>query len=164
MKSRMRNNLIVLFVFTLSAVSLSACARKEGPERVVATINDYKMTDASDLKKCTKGSKDLIDSTFKYLYENGKSIILRCPIIPKINYNDEHLKAICDLSLNYPKLECVELLPYHNYGVGKSTQINYEYQIPEIKSIDDKQSIERLREDISKYDSSNIILRGKKIK
>ena len=44
MKHKTLNFLIISFSILAVILILTACARKEGPEKIVATINDYEMT------------------------------------------------------------------------------------------------------------------------
>lgn len=44
MKRRKPNSLIMSIFCLIAILTISACARKKGPERIVAIVNDYKMT------------------------------------------------------------------------------------------------------------------------
>jgi len=61
---------------------------------------DYKATDYSRHVELTGMGNKLILSNLDYLYHNGASIILRCPLIPGINDIPEHLEGIAELSRN----------------------------------------------------------------
>lgn len=97
-------------------------------------LYDYKASDEVLHEKLTGVSNKLIIDNFKYLYDQGASIILRCPLIPKINDSIEHLKTIADISFNYPLLKGIEILPYHNFGKGKWREIGKEYLLMELKN------------------------------
>ncbi len=63
-----------------------------------------------------------IRSNLCRLLDSGANMILRCPIIPNVNDTAMHFESIAALLENYSTLTA-ELLPYHDFGVGKSTQI-----------------------------------------
>ena len=85
---------------------------------------DYKITDDTMHKRFTGISNKLIISNLEKLKLLGAKIILRCPIIPSINDNSEHFKAIAKLSQNTLGFE---IMPYHNLGRAKAKQLNINY-------------------------------------
>ena len=97
---------------------------------------DYKLTDNKQHKRYTNARNDLILSNLDFLYGKGASIILRCPIIPGINNNEEHFNGIKTLIEKYPNLKSVELMPYHRMGRDKSINIGQEYKLNYIKEAD----------------------------
>ena len=90
---------------------------------------DYKTTNPHQHKYLTGTDNRLILSNLDYLYNNGASIIVRCPLIPGINDNEAHLHSIAHLKNKYPKLKAIEILPYHSMGRNKSYQIGNEYKL-----------------------------------
>jgi pyruvate formate lyase activating enzyme len=95
---------------------------------------DYKMTDADMLQKFTGANKQRILDNLRRLHDAGAKIQVRCPIIPGLNDNEEHIRAIAQLTVDMPNLFGVELLPYHNLGTSKSTHIGLnqnEYKTPD---------------------------------
>jgi pyruvate-formate lyase-activating enzyme len=58
--------------------------------------------------------------------QHGKSVILRCPIIPGVNDNDAHLAGIAELANRHPSIERIDLLPYHAMGAKKEAQMNQD--------------------------------------
>lgn len=66
------------------------------------------------------------------LLDSGANVILRCPIIPGVNDTVVHFESIAALLKDYATLTA-ELLPYHNFGVGKGAQIgrtSHEFATP----------------------------------
>lgn len=93
---------------------------------------DYKLTEEEKYLMYIEKRFDFY-KTIDILYENNKSVILRCPIIPKVNDTNAHLKAICDISNKYPNIRIVDILPYHN--MIKSCNFKYinnhrKFQVP----------------------------------
>jgi pyruvate formate lyase activating enzyme len=87
---------------------------------------DYKATGEEQHKALTGMGQELILSNLDFLAQNGARIILRCPLIPGINDQIEHLQAISLLSRKYERIEGVEILPYHDYAKGKWVEIGKE--------------------------------------
>ena len=89
---------------------------------------DYKVTGEECHKKYTGVGQKLILENLRIIYESGKKILLRCPIISGVNDNQEHFEAIKALKLKYPNLEGVEYLPYHDLGKSKAEAIGLTAQ------------------------------------
>jgi len=53
------------------------------------------------------------------LHQSGANIVLRLPIIPLHNDRFEHFRGIAALVLELPRIQGVEILPYHRMGSGK---------------------------------------------
>jgi glycyl-radical enzyme activating protein len=93
---------------------------------------DYKLTKKEDYKIYIKREFDFY-STIEILKRFNKSVILRCPIIPNINDNELHFKAICKISNDYGNIRYVDILPYHN--LTKIYEFKYlnkhkKYEVP----------------------------------
>ena len=102
-------------------------------------IFDYKVTDKSEHQKLTGVDNELIMGNLQYLYDRGRSIILRCPLVPGINDTKEHLAAIAALCSKYPMIKSVEIMPYHNMGRGKYTELGRKYSLANLKNTDKEQ-------------------------
>lgn len=94
---------------------------------------DYKATDPALHKRLTGQSNEQVLSNLDYLYQQGKAIILRCPLVPGVNDQEAHLQAIALLCRQYPDLLGIELMPYHNLGVAKSTHIGEVAALPDVQ-------------------------------
>ena len=115
-----------LCVETSGAVPLEYIKKIE--EYVDYWLYDYKLSDQEKYYDYLKTNSSLILDNLKYLIDNKRHIILRCPIIHKINDNMDHFQAIS----HYSKyVSSIEILPYHNLGKAKAENINldsYFYQ------------------------------------
>lgn len=65
----------------------------------------------------------------KYIYENGAEIVLRCPIIPTQNDTEEHFSFLRGLRETYPRILEMEVMPYHNMGIGKAKRLGMEIRL-----------------------------------
>lgn len=93
---------------------------------------DYKLTEKEDYNKYIRREFDFY-KVLEILNNHNKSVILRCPIIPNVNDNEVHFKAICNISNNYKNIRYVDILPYHN--LIKIFKFKYEnkhkkYEVP----------------------------------
>ena len=110
---------------------------------------DYKATGASDYAKYTGVPNKPILENLDIAYHHGVSIILRCPVIPGINDNDQHFKGIGALNEKYPNLKGIEILPYHTMGNNKRTSIGVEETLTHLKTVPPEVSglwIQKLKE------------------
>ncbi len=98
---------------------------------------DYKATDSETHRRLTGASNELILSNLDFLYNNGANIHLRCPLIPGVNDEAEHLAGIAALSARYPRIEKVELLPYHNIGNSKYERYGLTNPLPGLETAGD---------------------------
>lgn len=98
---------------------------------------DYKFTDEKLHKAYTGVSNKAILANLDYLYNKGASITLRCPLIPEINDNEEHLWGIKEIIKKYPRLKSIEIMPYHNMGRDKANRVGMEYKLSQIKNADE---------------------------
>ena len=70
-------------------------------------------------QKYTGVSNELILSNLALLNRIGKDIFLRCPIIPDVNTDDDHMEGIIQTANQLTHLREIHLEPYHNAGVSK---------------------------------------------
>ena len=66
-----------------------------------------------------------------FLYQNGATITLRCPVIPGVNDTVDHFTAIARLEQQYPGLSGIEIMPYHDFGKSKFAALGRPYRIDE---------------------------------
>jgi len=115
-----------------TCVETSGFAAHNAVEKIAPYVDlflfDFKVSNEDDAKKYIGASLERIQNNFDYLYQQGKEIMLRCPIIPSVNDTKEHFDAIGAMAKQYPELAGIELLPYHNFGVSKGKNIGKETQ------------------------------------
>jgi len=73
------------------------------------------------------------------LCELGKPVILRCPIIPTVNDNTEHFRAIASIVNRLSNIQMVEVEPYHSLGEAKSEGLGKEsnaFETPNAETVD----------------------------
>jgi glycyl-radical enzyme activating protein len=87
---------------------------------------DYKATDPALHATLTGASNALILANLRWLHAQGAAIRLRCPLIPGVNDDAAHLRAIAALGAELTGLQGVEILPYHGSGAGKYERLGRE--------------------------------------
>lgn len=88
-------------------------------------LYDWKVSSDAVAEKYIGASTRVIRENLEWLLDNGANVLLRCPLIPDVNDTPEHFAGIASWLDAYPNLSA-ELLPYHNFGIGKSRHIGVE--------------------------------------
>jgi len=86
-------------------------------------LYDYKETDPERHIDYTGVPNDLILENLRGLHAWGAKIALRCPIVPGCNDREDHFAGIATLAREMPKLEGIELVPFHPLGRGKVERV-----------------------------------------
>ncbi len=102
-------------------------------------LHDIKLMDSERHKKWTGvGNKRILDN-FKKAYENFPHIdfVARTPLIPGINADEEHVRAVLDFIKPYKNVIDYELLPYHRFGLGKYELLGAIYELDDFNTPSD---------------------------
>ena len=119
--------------------ALDTCghAAWETLDRVRNVVNlflyDLKLVDRERHRLLTGVSNELILGNLQALSGLGHDIILRVPIIPGVNDDQENMGAIGDLAATLPSLRRVDLLPYHPAAVDKYGRLERTYAYPALR-------------------------------
>lgn len=87
---------------------------------------DLKLWDEKKHQYYTGGSNRRIKENIQKLSDANKRIIIRIPVIGSVNDDLDELSMMADFLKSIPMVELVQLLPYHQYGVGKYDLIGIE--------------------------------------
>lgn len=87
---------------------------------------DIKHLDPDEHKKLTGLDNKLILENLKKLSKKTDNIILRIPLIPGYNDDENNIKKIGELAVNL-NIKEVNILPYHRLGIGKYKIMNKQY-------------------------------------
>ncbi|MBO5454313.1 MAG: glycyl-radical enzyme activating protein [Clostridia bacterium] len=93
---------------------------------------DYKETDSVKHKEFTGVDNNLILSNLKMLDSEGAKTILRCPIIPTLNDNEEHFDGIAQVANSLKNILEINIEPYHPLGSGKAQMLGKDYQLQDL--------------------------------
>ena len=95
-------------------------------------LYDYKLSDTKKHKFYTGVPNEGIINNLTSIDEAGKKIILRCPIIPGINDDHEHIKGISSIANSLKCLVRIELMAYHSLGESKARNTGAEYPMKDV--------------------------------
>ena len=99
-------------------------------------LHDHKMTNSERHKKWIGVDNKRILANFKKAYETFPDIdfIARTPLIPGINADEEHIRAVLEFIRPHKNVIDYELLPYHRFGLGKYNMLGEVYQLDDYKT------------------------------
>ena len=111
---------------------------------------DLKHIDPEKFHEVTKGNLADILNNIKYIAsEDPDKIIIRVPVIPDFNYDDETIHGILSFAKEQGIKE-VHLLPYHTFGINKYHQMGIPYPMKATESLtkDDLNDHKKMGEDM----------------
>lgn len=102
-------------------------------------LHDHKLTVPERHKKWTGAGNERILANFKKAYETFPDIdfIARTPLIPGVNADEEHIRAVLAFIKPYKNVIDYELLPYHRFGLGKYELLGEVYELDDYKTPSD---------------------------
>lgn len=101
---------------------------------------DYKITgDPAHLALCGVPQTPILRN-LELLDQLGAAVILRCPLIPEYNGNEQHQAGIANAVKSFRCISQVQLEPYHRLGISKAQQLglqpSYDGAVPEKDWVD----------------------------
>ncbi|CAG1014846.1 Choline trimethylamine-lyase activating enzyme [Anaerolineales bacterium] len=114
-------------------------------------LYDLKHMDSIRHRKVTGVPNEVILENLKKLAERGHKILVRIPLIPGINDDEENLHASGRFLASLPRLEGVELMGYHDIAQAKYEALGWDYKLPDTRS-PTKEAISQAAELLRKYD------------
>jgi pyruvate formate lyase activating enzyme len=98
---------------------------------VDTVLHDHKLTDPERHKKWCGVDNSRILANFKKAYETfpDKTFIARTPLIPGVNDDEEHIRAVLDFISPYKNVIDYELLPYFRFGESKYQFLGRIYEM-----------------------------------
>ena len=85
---------------------------------------DYKATGDAHLPLTGVTQERILDN-LAAANENGSRIVLRCPLIPGRNMNEEHYRGIAETANRFEAIYEIHLEPYHPLGESKARQLSF---------------------------------------
>ena len=109
--------------------------------------HDHKLTIPERHKKWTGVDNKRILENFKKAYETFPDIefIARTPLIPGVNDDEEHIRAVLEFIRPHKNVIDYELLPYHRFGTSKYRFLGKIYELSDFITPSDK-SVQRLQD------------------
>jgi pyruvate formate lyase activating enzyme len=94
-------------------------------------LYDVKLVDEERHRRYTGVSNARILENLRALDRLGHRIVLRLPVIPGVNDDEENVRAVAALAASVTGLAGVDLLPYHAIGVHKYARLDRRYRMPD---------------------------------
>jgi pyruvate formate lyase activating enzyme len=82
-------------------------------------------------RRLTGVSNELILRNAVALAERGVELVVRVPVIPGQNDDEEDLRAVARFLAGLPRLKAVELLPYNRLARAKYSRLGLAYPLPD---------------------------------
>ncbi|MDD3184778.1 MAG: glycyl-radical enzyme activating protein [Anaerostipes sp.] len=96
---------------------------------------DFKHPNPEIFHQVTGGNLEIILKNMEWIAkEDHNKIVIRVPVIPEFNDNETVMRDIFCLVKKF-KVQNVQLLPYHVFGINKYKQLGMPYEMAEIKSL-----------------------------
>lgn len=102
-------------------------------------LYDLKLIDDARHRETTGASNRRILRNLWRLSRQDHRILLRVPLIPGINDDEESIRALGTFAANLPSLEGVDLLPYHSIGRDKYRRLGKDTVMPKVDPPTDEQ-------------------------
>lgn len=94
-------------------------------------LYDLKLMDDQRHRVVTGASNKLILDNLRRLAADHRPVVLRVPVIPGINDDEDNLRQIGVLARSLPNITRVDLLAYHTLGMDKHERLNRPNPMPE---------------------------------
>jgi pyruvate formate lyase activating enzyme len=113
---------------------------------VDVVLHDHKQTDSESHQKWTAVPNKRIKENQKRAYETwpDKTFIARTPVIPGVNDDEEHIRAVLNFIKPYKNVIDYELLPYMRFGESKYGFLGQVYEMQDFNP-PTSETIRRLR-------------------
>jgi pyruvate formate lyase activating enzyme len=95
-------------------------------------IYDLKHMDSEAHERLTGVGNERILANFERLAALGCRILVRVPLIPGCNDDDENLRATAGM-VRRLGIEEIEIIPYHDFASGKYELLGLQYQLSNVK-------------------------------
>ena len=103
-------------------------------------LHDHKLTVSERHKKWIGAGNERILANFKKAYETfpNTEFIARTPLIPGVNADEEHIRAVLEFIRPHKNVIDYELLPYHRFGLAKYEYLGKVYELDDYKTPSDE--------------------------
>jgi pyruvate formate lyase activating enzyme len=107
-------------------------------------LYDIKAIDPKKHREWTGAGNRLILSNARKLAQIKKKMIIRVPLIPGVNDDEEEFKRIVEFAKSLETVETMHLLPFHHIGRSKYETLDMDYAVGGLKE-PDEEKIEKCR-------------------
>lgn len=100
-------------------------------EHVDLFLYDLKIMNDERHREFTGVGVDSIHGNLRWLAEQGAAVVVRFPLLPGINDDEENIRAMGGFLASLENRPPVDILPYHRAGVDKYDRLGREPRLPE---------------------------------
>ena len=129
-----------------TALDTSGFAAWETLDRLRADVDlflyDLKTIDEARHWQFTGVSNAPILENLRRLSGLGHALLIRIPVIPTVNADDESVRQLGAFIASLPRVNGVELLRYHRIGLDKYDRLNLPYSLPDVQPPSDRRMAE----------------------
>jgi pyruvate formate lyase activating enzyme len=118
-------------------------------------LYDLKVIDNETHCKFTGVSNEIILKNLRQLSHSHNHVIVRFPIIPDVNDDDENVLRLGEFVSSLGSVKEVDVLPYHELGVEKYKRLGMMNRMPEVELL----SSGRLSEIVEKLESFGLLVK-----
>ena len=94
---------------------------------------DLKFMDAEKHRHFTGVSNEQILKNLETLARSGSRVIVRIPLIPGINDDEDNISSTAAFLNSLPQLESVHILPYHDFQKSKYDKFSMNYKARDVE-------------------------------
>jgi pyruvate formate lyase activating enzyme len=96
---------------------------------------DIKHLDTVKHKKYTGVSNEVILTNYQLIVESGSDFVVRIPVVPGFNDDNDHLAMLRDFILGekHNNLKMINLLPFHKIGSSKYNRFSIPYKMENVE-------------------------------
>lgn len=142
-----------------TAVETCGYVKLESLQRISDYVDlflfDLKLMDRQKHQDYTGETNELILDNLRWLAEHHPKVIVRVPIIPGINDDEENLSQLGDFMTSLKRVNELHILPYHKAGVDKYQRLGLTYQLPDIEPPDN----ERMEQIMGRLEKFGLIIK-----
>jgi len=130
-----------------TAIETNLTVKKEVIDSLIPLVNlwmcDFKIADPALHRQWTGVSNEAIIDNLRYLSSKNIPVILRTPVIPGVNGNEQAIKDICEVIRDLPGIS-YELLGFHSLGFNKFEHLGMDNPLSNASFLD-KELFSRLK-------------------
>lgn len=119
-------------------------------EYVDLFLYDLKLMDRQKHQEYTGVTNELILDNLRWLAEHHPKVIVRVPIIPGINDDEENLSQLGYFVTSLKRVNELHILPYHKAGADKYQRLGLKYKLPDIETPDNER-MEQIRSRLEQF-------------
>ena len=102
-------------------------------DRTSLFLYDLKMMDEERHRAFTGVSNAPILENLRSLAVAGAEVVIRMPLLPGINDDDENLKSVGAFLRTLDRSFPVDILPFHRIGIDKYARLGLEHSMPDLQ-------------------------------